>query len=375
MLLRRIRPRDGLRLAGGAAAVLVVGTLGLALVTAGGPALVESADGAPVSGGAFLVSGQAANTGTVDAPNVVVTGTLTAPTLKSTVNLRTIAAGAWKAYSVSLPIGDSLVPGDAKFSTQASWDEPSLAVIGDQFSPTYQGGHGVSIHTGSVHNGGTATAPKVTLNMVATSDPASGNQVGSGSQTLGDIAAGADAAYNVTVDLGTNPPNVWYVHFALDYPKAIVNTGQESIKRVGGTVTVTGTLKNFGHSPADGVTVTRTLLDAGGHVVATGRTSLGQVRPGGSVAYKVTIELGGAAVDSIASLGGRVDFGQTQFLVLKTGASNQLRLSHWPLRAAGLPGRLRKSLRGAGGSAAASCHLVAPMHKLELAAVLSRAAD
>jgi len=138
------------------------------------------------------------------------------------------------------------------------------------------------VHTGSVHNGGTALAPQVTINVVATSDPG-GNQVGSGSQALGDIAAGADAAYNVTVDLGTNPPNQWYVHLALDYQKSVVGVSQESIQRVGGTVTVTGTLKNFGHAAATNVTVTRTLLDAGGHVVASGQVSLGQVGPGHSV--------------------------------------------------------------------------------------------
>jgi uncharacterized repeat protein (TIGR01451 family) len=331
MLSPRIRRPDWLLLAGGVAAVLVVGGLSVALVTSGGPALVESADGAPVSGGAFLISGQATNRGTADAPNVVVTGTVSAPPLQATVSLETIPAGAGKPYTVSLPIGDSLVPGDAQFSTQVSWDVPILTVNGDQGNPTYQGGHGVSVHTGSVHNGGTAIAPQVTINLVATSDPAGGNQVGSGSQALGDIAAGADAAYNVTVDLGTNPPNLWYVHLALDYQKATVGTSQESIQRVGGTVTVTGTLRNFGHSAANAVTVTRTLLDAGGHVLASGQVSLGQVRPGASLGYTVTIDLGTAAVDKIASLGGRVDFEQTQYLVLKSRASNQLKLNHWPL--------------------------------------------
>ncbi len=311
--------------------MLVVATLGLALVTSGSPALVESADGAPVSGGAFVISGQATNAGAVDAPNVVVTGMVSAPSLEAATKLGTIAAGASQPYSVSLPIGGSLVPGDAKFSTQTSWDEPSLAVVGDQFNPTYQGGHGVSVHTGSVHNGGTATAVKVTINMVATSGPTGGDQVGSGSQALGDIAAGADAAYTVNVDLGTNPPSVWYVHVALDYSKATVNTGQESITRVGGTVTVTGTLKNVGRSPADGVAVTRTVLDSGGQVLATGLSNVGQVKPGASIHYTVVIDLGAASVEKIAGLGGRVDYSQTRFLVVKSTASNQLQLRHWPI--------------------------------------------
>jgi hypothetical protein len=96
-------------------------------------------------------------------------------------------------------------------------------------------------------------------------------------------------------------------------------------------VTVTGTLKNFGHSPADAVTVTRTVLDAAGHVMGTGRADFGQVRPGASINYAVAIDLGTNSVDDISSLGGRVDFSQTRFLLVKSRVSNQLKSSHWPL--------------------------------------------
>jgi len=330
-MFRLTRPRNRLLLAGGAAAVLMVAILGLALLTSGSPALVENADGAPVSGGAFVISGQATNAGAADAPNVVVSGMVTAPSLQATAKLGTLAAGAGKPYSLSLPIGDSLVPGDAQFSIQTSWDQPNLAVVGDQFNPVYQGGHGVSVHTGSVHNGGAATAPMVTINMVATSDPTGGSQVGGGSQALGDIAAGADVPYTVNVDLGTNPPSVWYVHAALDYPKAAVTTGQDTITRMGGTVTVTGTLNNLGRAPADGVAVTRTVLDSGGQVLATGRADLGQVKPGATVNYSMQIDLGSAPVNKIASLGGRVDYRQTRFLFVRSAVSNQLKSRQWPI--------------------------------------------
>src|SRR5207244_12672241 len=132
--------------------------------------------------------------GKVDAPNVVITGTIDTPPLQGTQSLGGVAAGASAPYAVHVSIAAGKI-GAFQYGTQATWDQPSLDLKDDRYDPSLQGGHGVVVHTGSAHNGGKAAAANVTLNFVATSDQAGQNKIGSGSQLIGDVAAGGDTPY------------------------------------------------------------------------------------------------------------------------------------------------------------------------------------
>jgi len=315
--------------AGALAGLLVIGTAGFAVMTSSTPSLAEQFDTSSVlTGGDFVISGTATNSGHVDGPNVVVTGTIDTPALQGTLAVGDVGAGKSVPYAVHVPIGAAKV-GAHQFATRATWDQPRLDLKDDKYDPGIQGGRGVVVHSGSAHNSGKAAAIQVTVNFVATSDQAGQNKIGSGSQLVGDVAAGGDAPYKVSIDLGANPPAGWWTQYSFDYELSTVNTGQDSIQRVGGTLVLSSAVTNRGPAPARAITISRVVVDAAGKVLAGGQAPIPDLVPGKSAAYALTIDLGPAVVDEIRGLGGGLDYTQTRFGFLTTRVVKPFKTTHW----------------------------------------------
>jgi hypothetical protein len=315
--------------AGAVAALLVIGTAGLAVMTAGTASLADQLDtGSVLTGGDFVISGTATNGGTVEAPNVVIAGAIDTPALRGTLNLGSLGAGQSAPYAVRVPIGAARI-GDYRFTTEATWDAPGLSLRDDRYDPSLQGGRGVVTHTGSVHNSGNAAAIHVTVSFVATSDEAGKNKVGSGSQPIGDVAAGGDTPYKVAIDLGANPPAAWWTQSSFEYELSSVRTGQDTIQRVGGTLVLSGTVSNGGPAAARGITISRVVVDGAGRELAAARTSIPDLAPGKRAAYSLTIDLGSAVIADISGLGGRVDYTQSRFGFLTSRAGKRFQTIHW----------------------------------------------
>jgi hypothetical protein len=315
--------------AGALIGLLVLATAGLAVLTSGTPTVAEKLDAnSLLTGGELVISGTATNAGSVDAANVVITGKIETPALQGTLNLGTLAAGASVPFEVPVPIGASTV-GAYRFQTQTTWDEPALNLKDDKYDASFQGGHGVVVHTGSVHNSGKAAAPHATLNFTATTDEAGQNKIGSASQMVGDVAAGGEAAYKVSIDLGSSPPQSWWMQYSFDYARPSVRTGQESSQRVGGTLVLSGTIGNDGQAPAKAVTITRTVVDSAGKVLASAQAPIADLAPGKSAPYTVTVDLGNTVIENVSGLGGRVEYTQTRFAFLKSRVNKPLKTIHW----------------------------------------------
>jgi hypothetical protein len=315
--------------AGALAGLLVIGTAGFAVMTSGTPSLADRLDtGSVLTGGDFVISGTATNSGSVDAANVVITGTIDTPALQGTLALGDVGAGKSAPYAVHVPIGAAKI-GAYAFSTRAAWDQPSLDLKDDKYDAGIQAGRGVVVHTGSAHNSGKVAAIHVTVSFVATSDQAGQNRIGSGSQLIGDVAAGGDTPYKVSIDLGASPPAAWWSQYSFDYQLSTINTGQDSIQRVGGTLVLSGTVTNGGQAPARAITVSRVVVDAAGKELAGGQAPIPDLAPGRSAAYALTIDLGPAVVDEISGLGGRVAYTQTRFGFLSTRMVKPFKTTHW----------------------------------------------
>src|SRR5438105_4294399 len=241
--------------------VAAAGTAGF-VIGARTPKLDSQSESANLRGGAIVVRGVSHNTGAGVAQNVVIQvavdlgGGLNIDVGSSTVaatgegvgsaNLGDIAAGMDRPYSVSIPIGDRSAATDLKYLAEPRWDKPSLDTADLSFSVSYSGSHVIDHVTGKVKNAGKGPAPNASITFSESADKAGNSLLGEATSKLGDVAAGADLPFQLAVDLGANPPNDLYYSSTFTFDAAKVADEQETAKRVGGTLTLTGFLRNSG---------------------------------------------------------------------------------------------------------------------------------
>src|SRR5207302_1208011 len=137
-------------------------------------------------------------------------------------------------------------------------------------------GGGLNIDVGS--STAAATGEGVgSANLGESADKAGNSLLGEATSKLGDVAAGADLPFQLAVDLGANPPNDLYYSSTFTFDAAKVADEQETAKRVGGTLTLTGFLRNSGAVPAASLVLSGSLLDAAGLKLASGAARVGSL--------------------------------------------------------------------------------------------------
>jgi hypothetical protein len=304
----------------GIVAVLVLllgGTATGLILTGRTPSLADATDDSTVKGGQVVVSGVAHNTGKGDATGVVVTVKVTLNgTLTGTANIGAVPAGGSVPYKVTVDTGSNATGTAIPFTAQPSWDEASLDLAGDHYDASVVNGHGIVVHQGSVHNSGAAPAPNAVVAFDLTSDKDGKNVLAHSSQSVGNVPAGGDVPYNVSIDLGANPAQSWYAFYDVEYDEPTVALEQTTSATIGGTMSITGFLANRGQADADSVIVTKSVLDAAGKPLASGHVALGNVAPGKRIPYTVQIDLGQVSRGDIARGRSTYAWDQTRFLFL-----------------------------------------------------------
>jgi hypothetical protein len=280
--------------------VLVVGATVITDAVIGSPKFRYQDQDVTVAGGQAVITGQAKNTGAGAAQKVVVTVNVkVGGGLKGEAAIGSVAPGATVPYKITLDLGNATQPARVLYDVVADSGDPDLDLTNKNYKQSMSGGHLVDEETGTVHNGGTADAPNTVVTFTATPTSATTPVITTAKQNVGTVPAGSDVGYKIDLDLGTNPPRDYYVHWSEDYDAAKVTTSDDQAVFVGGTATLAGTILNSGPAAPQGVKVERKLLDSSGNVVASGATLLERVNARGTQDYKITIDLGAASYSAV----------------------------------------------------------------------------
>jgi len=308
------------------------GTAGF-LIGARTPRLDSESESASLTGGSIVISGVSRNNGAGVAHNVVVNATVdlsgTGPLAQGdgvrSVNLGDLAAGASKPYSVSIPVGDRNLGAGVRYKAAPSWDRPSLDVAELSFSVTYSGSHVIDNVTGKVKNSGKGPAPNVSITFTESADKAGQSVLGATTTKLGDVDASGEAPFKLAVDIGPNPPNDLYYGSTFSYDSAQVVDEQETERRVGGTLRMTGFVRNGGAVQAGRLVLSASLLNSFGTELASGAAKVGTLVPGARAPFSLTIDLGSSAAGDARWVRVTVAWEQTRFLILRESKSQSTR--------------------------------------------------
>ena len=291
--------------AAGLAAALTLALAGGVVAGSRTPALdADELDRASLSGGAVLVSGVAHNTGAGVAHNVVVNASATlAGGLQGDLRLGDLAAGQTVPYEIRLPLADGqLASADYTFAATPAWDRPALDVSDHASSFSTAGGHVMVTETGFVKNVSALAASNVTLLWQNSADEGGKNVLGKASQNVGDVPAAGQVPFSLQVDLGGSPPaDVWF-SYDFSFDAGDVKLEQQAARRIGGTLTFSGALRNRGSVSAGDVSLRSALLDRSGRALAKGATGIGGLAAGARRPYTLTIGLGDASADDIQAV-------------------------------------------------------------------------
>ena len=253
-----------------------------------------------ISGGQAVITGQAKNSGPGTAQQVVVTVAVKIGSgLRGRATFDQVAPGASVPYKITVDLGNAPQPTRVVYDVAADWADPDLDLTNKNFKQTVSGGHLIDEETGTVHNAGRGDAPNTVVTFTATPGSASTPVIATARQNVGTVPAGGDVAYKVDLDLGTNPPRDYYVHWLQDYDAAKITTSDDQAAFVGGTATLAGTILNSGQAASQSLKVERKLLDSAGHLVASGSTVLDRVNARAMQDYKITVDLGTASYSAV----------------------------------------------------------------------------
>lgn len=306
-------------IAAGLAVVLALALAAGVVIGSRTPSLdADELDSATLTGGAVLVTGVARNTGAGVAHNVVVNASATlASGLQGSAQLGDLAAGQSTPYAVLLPLAaNQLASADYTFGAMPSWDQPTLDVTDHASSFSPSAGHVIVTETGFVKNSSSLDASDVTLLWQNTSDQAGKNVLGKATEKIGDIPAGGQAPFSLQVDLGPNPPaDIWF-SYDFTFAAGTVTLEQQAARRVGGTLTFSGALRNRGNVGAADVWLRSALLDRSGKPLARGATAVGGLPPGARHPYSLSIGLGQASADDIRAVQVTLAWRQKRLYVL-----------------------------------------------------------
>ena len=243
----------------------------------------------------------------------------------ASVNLGDLAAGATKPYTVKIPIGDRSVAADPRYRALPHWDNPALDTSDLNFNIGHSGSHVIDNVTGNVRNTGKGPAPNTAITFVEAAGQGGVGVLGSTTVKVGDVPAGANLPFQLAVDLGDNPPPDVYYHSTFDYDSAHVADEQETARRVGGTLTVTGFLHNSGAVPALTLVLGSSLLDGGGASLASASSRVGSLSPGARAPYELAMDLGEASPADIRSVRITLSWRQVRFLVLSEARTQSVK--------------------------------------------------
>src|SRR4029077_5379744 len=180
------------------------------------------------------------------------------------IPLGDLAAGAAKPYSVSIPIGDRSLASNPKHLVAPHWDVATLEASELVFEITNSGSHVIDNVSGKVKNTGKGPATNAVITFAESAGKGGSGVLGSTTAKVGDVPAGGATPFQLAVDLGADPPQDVYYSSTFTYDSARVASEQETTHRVGGTLTVTGFLRNSGAVSALGLVLGVGLLDGTG---------------------------------------------------------------------------------------------------------------
>ena len=307
----------------------LVGVVVLIVLLIAGTVITDAVIGAPkfkyqdqdvtISGGQAVITGQAKNAGAGLAQKVAVSANVKIGSgLKGQATFAQVAPGASVPYKITIDLGNAPQSARVVYDVVADWADPDLDLTNKNYKQTTSGGHLIDEETGTVHNAGQGDAPNTIVTFTATPGSASTPVISTAKQNVGTVPAGGDIAYKVDIDLGTNPPRDYYVHWSEDYDAAKITTSDDQASFVGGTATLAGTILNSGPAASQSIKVERKFTDSAGNVVAAGSTVLDKVNAHGMQDYKITIDLGTASYGAVDKDQILLTWSETHYFFLKS---------------------------------------------------------
>ena len=307
----------------------LIGVVILIVLLVAGTVITDAVIGAPkfryqdqdvtINGGQAVITGQAKNQGAGEAQQVIVNVNVKIGSgLKGQAAFAKVAAGASVPYKITIDLGNAPQPSRVVYDVATDWADPDLDLANKNYKQSTKSGHLIDEETGSVHNAGKADAPNTVVTFTATPGSASTPVITTVKQNVGTVPAGGDVAYKVDLDLGTNPPHDYYVHWQEDYDAAKMSTTDDQASFVGGTATLAGTVLNSGPAPSQNVKVDRKFMDSNGNLVVAGSTVLDKIAAHGTQDYKITIDLGSASYSTVDKDQIVISWIETHYFLLKS---------------------------------------------------------